>query len=312
MSATEKIYDVIIAGLGPAGASAAIYTARKNLSTLIVAYDSGGQLTKTFDVENYLGIIHSTGWEMAMLFEEHVRKYAVDIELGAAVEKIEDHGDTKTFVTTDGKRYTGKAAIIATGAKPKKINVAGEDEYNGKGLTYCTTCDGPLYRKKVVTIIGGGTSGVEAALEMAKIASEVNLIVRSQLRGEPILMDRLAELPVNVYDNYIPDEIIGDGQYLTAIRIKEKNSGVTKEIATDGVFVEIGRSPNFALVDNLLEINEMGEIIVNSLNETNVAGIFAAGDVTNVKYKQIGIAVGEGSKAALRLTEYLTRRGGKA
>ncbi|MBB5021170.1 NAD(P)/FAD-dependent oxidoreductase [Desulfurispira natronophila] len=304
-----KTYDVIIAGLGPAGESAAIYTARKNLSTLIVTYDSGGQLTKTFDVENYLGTPYSTGIDMAITFEEHVRKYPnVEIEMMHEVVRIEDHGEFKKLVTAEGREFCGRVAIIATGAKPKTVGMAREEEFSGKGLTYCTTCDGPLYRNKVVTIIGGGTSGVEAALEMVKIASRVNLIVRSELRGEPILMDRLREVEVQVYENHIPTEVLG-GDYATGLRIRHKTSGETTDVETDGVFVEIGRSPNAAIFDGQLVLNEGGEIVINPYNETSMPGVFAAGDVTDVKYKQIVIAAGEGAKAALRAAEYLIKQG---
>ncbi|ADU66368.1 FAD-dependent oxidoreductase [Desulfurispirillum indicum] len=307
----EKVYDVIIAGLGPAGESAAIYTARKNLSTLIVAYDSGGQLTKTFDVENYLGIPYSTGWEMAMKFEEHVRKYSnVEIELMQEVVAIEDHGTTKKFITAEGREFQGRSAIIATGAKPKTVGVKNEEKFNGKGLTYCTTCDGPLYRNKIVTIIGGGTSGVEAALEMVKIASKVQLIVRSQLRAEPILMDRLKEVSVDIYENTIPVEILGD-EYVTGLRIRDRNSSVEQELTTDGIFVEIGRAPNADGLKNLLQTNDNGEIVISTYNETNIPGVFAAGDVTDVKFKQVIIAAGEGAKAAMKVSEYLIKQGQK-
>lgn len=306
---TEPIYDVIIAGLGPAAESAAIYTARKNLSTLIVAYDSGGQLTKTFEVENYLGYPFSTGWEMAMKFEEHVRKYPnVHIELMQEVIAIEDHGKIKKFLTADGKEFQGRTAIIATGAKPKTMGVDSEADFNGKGLTYCTTCDGPLYRNKEVTIVGGGTAGVEAALEMVKIATRVNLIVRSQLRAEPILLDRLHEVDVNIYENSIPLQILGQ-DFVTGIRIRNRISDEEQELSTDGVFVEIGRAPNSELARGVLDINESNEITINEVNETSVPGLFAAGDVSSVKFKQVVIAAGEGAKAAMQASEYLLKQG---
>lgn len=301
---SEKLYDVIIIGSGPAGMSSAIYSARKGLSVLVIAQKLGGQVNDTASVENYIGFEFISGEELASSFEKHMKSLKVDIltdELVKSINKVSGNFETSV---SNYMTYKSKTVIVATGSKSRKLGVLGEDEYYGKGVSYCAICDGPLFEDRRVVIAGGGNSAVEAALDLSKIATEVILVHRSEFRADQVLLDKLENIE-NVIVHLQTDikEIYGDG-LVEGIRAFNKESGFDFDIETSGVLVEIGYVPNTQFLENL-ELNKRKEIIINTNNHTSLSGLFAAGDVTDVSYKQIVIAAGEGAKAALAVNEYI-------
>jgi len=296
------MHDLIIIGAGPAGITAAVYAARKKINTLVLTMDIGGQTAWSGDIENYTGYQFITGPELAGKFEEHMRKFDIHLIENEPVIELTKTGDT-CLVRTDKAKYESRTVIIASGKRSKELNVPGENEYKNKGLTYCATCDAPLFTGKNVAVIGGGNSGLDAALQLVRIAKYVYLInITEKLTGDPIMQEQLNANPlVTVMNNARVTGIIGD-KFVTAIKVTR--DGKQETLAVEGVFVEIGLKPNSEFTKGL-ELNEWGEVRVNSRNETNIPGIFAAGDVTDVPEKQIVIAAGEGSKAALSVFKYL-------
>ncbi len=303
---TNSAYDLIIIGAGPAGITAAVYAARKKISFLVISRDIGGQAAWSGDIENYTGYQFVTGPELAAKFEVHMRKFAIDLKEGEAVVDISKSGPVITVKTAKGQ-YQAKAVIIASGKRSREMNVPGEKEFKNKGLTYCATCDGPLFSAKDVAVIGGGNSALDAAIQLSRIARQVYVInISARFSGDPIMQQRL-EQAGNVI-TYHDSRVIAvtGGAFVEGITILRNN--VQEALAVRGVFVEIGLLPNSDMA-KIVAKNELGEIMVNSRNETAVEGIFAAGDVTDVPEKQIIIAAGEGSKACLSAFGYLVRQG---
>ncbi len=297
--------DLIIIGGGPAGITASIYAARKRINFMVVTEDIGGQTAWSGDIENYTGYQFIAGPELVAKFEEHMRQYKIEVRESDRVLEVKNNGETISVVT-DKSRYEGKAAIIASGKRSRELGVPGEKEFKNKGLTYCATCDAPLFAGKDVAVIGGGNSALDAVLQLMKIAKKIYLInLAPNLTGDPIMQEKVRRSKMTtVLNNTHVTAIIGE-KMVNAIRVVKDKNEMT--LPVEGVFVEIGLIPNSAFAIDV-DKNERGEIKVNSYNETNVPGIFAAGDVTDVPEKQIIIAAGEGSKAALGVFRYLNKR----
>jgi len=301
------MYDLIIVGAGPAGITAAIYAARKRLNFLVITKDVGGQAALSADVENYTGYQYITGFELAKKFEEHIREFKIEVKEGEEVVGVKKKGEV-IQVKTDKGAYESRALIIATGARPRALNVPGEREFKNRGVTYCATCDAPLFADMDVAVIGGGNSALDATLQLMKIARKIYLINKNpRFRGDEVMIEKVeASDKVTILYNTNTLEILGD-KMVTGIRIERE--GKREILTVRGVFIEIGYISNSDLVAGLVKRNERGEIVVDDHNRTNVQGIFAAGDVTSVPQKQIIIAAGEGAKAALSAHEYLARSG---
>ena len=301
----ETLYDVIIIGSGPAGMTAAIYSARKGLKTLVLSKDVGGQLNLSAELENYLGYSYIEAPDLINRFEEHVERFDIKRVVGEEVVNLEIADKIKLVHTQAGNRYQGRALIIASGKYPRSLGVPGEDRLLGKGVAYCATCDAPFYKDKVVAVVGGGNSALEAAGELQRWATHVYLVVRGTYGADDILVDRVTRMEkMEVLLNYDTLEILGE-QQVTGLRVRSRAAHSERTLAIDGVFVEIGLLPNTAFAMDVLELNACGEIIVDCQTHTGVPGVFAAGDVTNVRDKQVLVAAGEGVKAALRAHEYL-------
>lgn len=302
----NKTYDLAIVGIGPAGLTAALYAKRKGLDIIIIGNKEGGQVKDTTWVENYLGFEKIKGEELANKFKKHIENNEIDIYNDKSVKAIEND-DLKKIILSNKKEIKSKALIVATGGSPRKLNVKGEEEFYSKGVTYCAICDGPLFKEKNVAIAGGGNSAVEAAIDLSKIASHVTIIQRSTLKADKILIDKLKDISnVDILLQHQVKEISGDKRVRKVTALDKKNDKIV-EIKIDGLFVEIGNIPN-SKPFNILDMNPKKQIIVNKKNETSIPGIFAAGDVTNVSYKQIIIAASEGAKAALTATDYLNKK----
>jgi len=301
------MYDLIIIGGGPAGMTAAVYAARKRLTTLLISQDLGGQPNATAGVENYMGYQFIEGPELMQKFEEQVKRFPVDVKIGQEVSNLSQISQGFEVRTEKGESYQAKAVIIATGKRPRPLNVPGEEKLRGKGVTYCAICDGPLFAGMKVAVIGGGNSALEAAGDMVKIASHVYLVSLTPLTGDQILIDKLKNannLTISLEHEVL--EVKGRN-FVEGIRIRDLKSGQEKELEVGGVFVEIGLIPNSEFVKQVVTLNHLGEIEVNCANETGVPGLFAAGDVTNVPEKQIVVAAGEGAKTTLQAYHYLQR-----
>ncbi len=305
-------YDVLIIGGGPAGAAAAVYAARKGIRTGIVAERFGGQTMDTLGIENFISVLETEGPKFAAALEAHVRHYGVDVMTLQRVARIEpaaQAGGHATVVLDNGARLKSRTVILATGARWRNIGVPGEQEYRTKGVAYCPHCDGPLFKGKDVAVIGGGNSGVEAAIDLAGVVRSVTLLeFADQLRADQVLVDKLKSLPnVTIHTNAQTTEVTGDGQKMDGLRYKDRLSGTEHRLELAGVFVQIGLVPNTEFLKGTVELSKFGEIIVDAKCHTSVPGIFAAGDVTTVPYKQIIIASGEGAKAALSAFDHLIR-----
>ena len=302
---TSLVYDAIIIGAGPAGLSAAIYTIRKLLKTLIISTDVGGQIAWTSDVENYLGFSQVNAAELVTKFESHVKKFNVEKVIGTEVSAVDLIGRSKRVATSDGKTYLGKTLIIATGGRHRPLNIPGERELIGKGLSYCSTCDAPLFADADVAVVGGGNSALGAVIDLIGIARRIHLISLTPLTGDPVYRDKvLRSDKVEIFTLHQPTRVIGETM-VEGLEFKSLATGETRTIAVEGVFVEIGIQPNTSLFLDILTTNEKGEILVDNECRTGLAGVFACGDVTNVPFKQVVVAVGEGAKAALSAYNYL-------
>ncbi len=300
----ETIYDVLIVGGGPAGLNAALYAKRKGLSVGILAERLGGQVLDTSSVENYLGFPSETGEGLMKKFQAHVEELKVPVKEHLQITGIET-GRIKKIHTNIGEVFQAKAVILATGSKPRMLNVPGEKEFLGRGVAYCAICDGPLFAGMDVIVAGGGNSAVEAAIDLAKIANHVALVHRSQFRADQILVDQLRKKEnVSIHLNTQIQSVEGEG-LVSHINALDKESEEVVKIPGNGLFVEIGYLPNSGVFEDLVKQNGRGEIGVNARCETSQAGIFAAGDVTDMPYKQIVISAGEGAKAALTANEYI-------
>jgi len=297
-----QIYDLIIIGAGPAGITASVYAARKKLNFLVISLDIGGQAAWSGDIENYTGYQFITGPDLTQKFQEHMLKYNTMLKENEEVLEIKKSKEG-FLVKTNNADYHSRSIIIASGKKSKELGVPGEGEFKNRGLTYCATCDGPLFSAKSVAVIGGGNSALDAALQLLKIAKQVYIVNDAPTLGGDAIMRQKVEGSgnVSVFNDSQVISVVGD-KFVSGIKIKD-NAGL-RELAVQGVFVEIGLVPNSAFADGI-EKNSKGEIKINLRNETNVPGVFAAGDVTDVPEKQIIIAAGEGSKAALSVFKYL-------
>lgn len=302
----HDIHDVIIVGAGPAGLTAAVYCARKLLSTLVITENIGGQALASWTIENYMGYRMISGDELMKKFEDQVRLQDVMLELDR-VQALFRSDDMFLLKTGSGATYPARAVILAQGKHPRNLGVPGEEKFLGRGLSICSTCDGPLFRDKVVGIVGGGNSALQTAIEMSDIAKSVHLIVRSGIRADEEYIRRYQEKKnITTHSNQVVTSLSGES-HLTGITIQDRTTGDTTPIPLDGLFLDIGWTPNTAFLENLVELNDQKEVIVDLNGSTSLPGLFAAGDVTQVKGKQIIIAAGEGAKAALNAHEYLIR-----
>ena len=307
----KDAFDVLVVGGGPAGAAAAIYAARKGIRTGVAAERFGGQVLDTMAIENFISVKETEGPKLARALEEHVREYEVDImNLQRASQLIPAGDDGLHRVQFEnGGELKAKTLILATGARWREMNVLGEQEYRGRGVAYCPHCDGPLFKGKRVAVIGGGNSGVEAAIDLAGIVAHVTLLeFGEELRADAVLQRKLNSLPnVRVLKMAQTTEVKGDGQKVTGLVYKDRNNDEMHEVELEGIFVQIGLLPNSEWLKGTLELSRFGEIIVDAKGQTSIPGVFAAGDVTTVPYKQIVIAVGEGAKASLSAFDHLIR-----
>jgi alkyl hydroperoxide reductase subunit F len=300
-----KAYDVVVVGGGPAGASAAIYSVRKGLKTAIVAQRFGGQVKDTLGIENLIGTAHTEGPKLAADLVTHMRAYPIDLLEHRKVEGLVTSGIKKEVVLKGGERLIADAVILATGAKWRELGIPGEKEYIGRGVAFCPHCDGPFYKAKRVAVVGGGNSGVEAAIDLAGICAEVTLVeFMDRLKADEELVTHLKSLPnVTILTNTRTVEVHGDGSKVTSLRCQDRTTEQDRTLELEGVFVQIGLVPNSAIVKDVVDTNRFGEIVIDAKNRTSIAGVYAAGDVTTVPFKQIVIAMGEGAKAALTAFE---------
>lgn len=313
----SELYDLVIIGAAAAGCTAAVYAARRNLNFIIITKDIGGEVALSGEVENWPGIIHTTGFQLAQDFHKHAASYNVNIQEGWEITNIHK---IKNIIEVTAKNYAEetrvyrtKTVIIGSGIHPKLIGIPGEVELKGRGVTYCTVCDGPLYRKKVTATVGAGNSGLESALMMSDLAEKVYLLTKYPNdpkvkggfpKGEDILIKKIkARTNVEIIYNASTERILGE-QKVTGLLYRDTATGVEKEIAVDGVMVHVGMIPNSHFAENI-EKNMAGEIKINLLCQTSIPGVFAAGDVTDIPFKQISIAAGQGATAALSAIDYI-------
>ncbi len=300
----DKLYDLIIVGAGPAGITASVYAARKRMDFLVLTGDVGGQAGWTADIENYTGFQFISGPDLVSKFEEHIKQYDVPVKRGERVLNIVKQKNL-IVVGTEKGAYKARTVVVASGKRAKELEVPGEKEFKNKGVTYCATCDGPLFAGKDVVVVGGGNSALEAALQMVKIANKVYMVnITPDLGGDTIIREKVVAADnVTVMNDSEIAAVLGDA-FVTGVRVKKGEK--EEEVPVQGVFVEIGLEPNSDFAGEV-EKNEHGELKVNCLNETSIPGIFAAGDVTDVPEKQIIIAAGDGAKAALGAFKYISR-----
>ena len=309
---TKEPFEVLVIGGGPAGSAAAIYAARKGIRTGVVAERFGGQVLDTMSIENFISITHTEGPKLGAALEEHVRTYGVDIMKFQKVDKLVPAKVPGGLIQIDlasGASVKARSVIVATGAKWRKMNVPGEDAYLTKGVAFCPHCDGPLFKGKRIAVIGGGNSGVEAAIDLAGIVSHVTLLeFDPKMRADAVLQAKLHSLPnVTVITSAQTTEVLGDGTKVTGLSYKDRNGGQEHTVELEGIFVQIGLQPSTDWLKGTLELSPRGEIVIDGRGQTSVPGVFAAGDATTVPYKQIVIAVGEGAKASLSAFDYLIR-----
>jgi alkyl hydroperoxide reductase subunit F len=305
----KDAFDMLIVGGGPAGAAAAIYAARKGIRTGVVAERFGGQVADTLGIENFVSVLETEGPKMVAQMEQHVRHYGVDVMNLQRAEKLAQRDGMLEVSLASGATLRAKTLVLSTGARWRQMNVPGENEYRNRGVAYCPHCDGPLFKGKRVAVIGGGNSGVEAAIDLAGIVAHVTLLeFDGTLRADAVLQRKLLSLPnVTVLTSAQTTEVLGDGSKVNGLRYKDRGTGAMHELALEGIFVQIGLLPNTEWLKGAVELSARGEIVVDDHGRTSLAGVFAAGDATTVPYKQIIIAMGEGSKAALSAFDHLIR-----
>ncbi|MFZ5726964.1 MAG: alkyl hydroperoxide reductase subunit F [Pseudomonadota bacterium] len=312
--AAKEPFDVLVVGGGPGGAAAAIYAARKGIRTGIVAERFGGQLLDTLGIENFVSVQHTEGPKLAAQLEAHVKDYDVDVMNAQEAAELVPGGANGLHEVKlkSGASVRGRTVILSTGARWRQMGVPGEAEYRNKGVAYCPHCDGPLFRGKRVAVIGGGNSGVEAAIDLAGLVQHVTLIeFDAQLRADAVLQAKLGSLPnVTVITSALTTEVLGNGEKVVGLRYRDRNSDEEHRVELEGIFVQIGLIPNTEWLGDAVALSDRGEIEVDARGATNQPGIFAAGDVTTVPYKQIVIAMGEGSKASLSAFDHLIRSRG--
>ncbi|MCS0583607.1 alkyl hydroperoxide reductase subunit F [Massilia pinisoli] len=305
-------YDVLIVGGGPSGAAAAVYAARKGIRTGIATERFGGQVNDTMSIENYISVLETDGPKFAAALEAQVRHYGVEVLTQNTAAKIippSAPGELVEVQFTNGGSLKSSTVILSTGARWRNVNVPGEQEYKNAGVNYCPHCDGPLYKGKRVAVIGGGNSGVEAAIDLAGIVEHVTLVeFAPQLKADAVLVNKVESLSnVTIHVNAQTTEITGDGSKVNGIKFKDRLSGEEHHVPLAGVFVQIGLVPNTEFLKGTVELSRFGEIVVDAHGRTNVPGVFAAGDATTTPFKQIVIAAGDGAKAALSAFDYLIR-----
>lgn len=303
-------YDVVIVGAGPAGMTAGVYTARKKLKTLLLSKDIGGQAAWSSDIENYLGFSMITGAELVQKFEHHLEKFKDEVELRIlqkGVDKIEAQ-DESFIVHADGKRVHTRSVIIAGGKIPRHLNVPGEKEFLNKGVSYCAWCDGPIFEGKDIAIIGGGNSALDAALNVAKFVRHIVIVnVAEQLTADPVMVDKVRDLENARVINGAEVVRMNGSKALSDIEIKDTAKQTHSKVNVEGVFIEIGSLPATDYLKGFVDLNEVGEIKIDTLNATSRKGIFAAGDITDIVEKQVIVAAGEGAKAAIQTSLYLSK-----
>jgi NADH-dependent peroxiredoxin subunit F len=309
----KEPFDVLIVGGGPAGAAAAVYAARKGIRVGVAAERFGGQVNDTMSIENYISVLETNGPKLAAELEAQVRHYNVDImnlQRASQIVPAAQAGGMTEVHLDNGGILKAKSVILSTGARWRNVNVPGEAEYKNKGVAYCPHCDGPLFKGKRVSVIGGGNSGVEAAIDLAGIVEHVTLVEFSDaLKADAVLVNKLKSLPnVAIHTNAQTTEITGDGSKVNGLSYKDRATEAVHHVALEGVFVQIGLVPNTEFLKGTLELSKFGEIVVDAKGHTSLPGVFAAGDATTVPYKQIIIAAGEGAKAALSAFDYLIRQ----
>ncbi|MBD3731532.1 MAG: alkyl hydroperoxide reductase subunit F [Sphingopyxis sp.] len=310
--AAKDAFDVLVVGGGPAGAAAAIYAARKGIRVGLAAERFGGQVLDTMGIENFISVQHAEGPKLVAQLEQHVKDYDVDIMNLQRAEKLipaKTEGGLHEVKLASGASLKARTVILSTGARWRQLGVPGEDQYRNKGVAYCPHCDGPLYKGKRVAVIGGGNSGVEAAIDLAGLVAHVTLIeYDNDLRADAVLQRKLASLPnVKIVTSALTTEVLGDGEKVTGLSYKDRGKDALHQIELEGIFVQIGLVPNTEWLKDSVTLSRHGEIEVDHRGETSQPGIFAAGDCTTVPYKQIVIAMGEGSKAALSAFDYMIR-----
>lgn len=306
------MYDVIIVGGGAAGMTAAIYTGRKNLKTLIISMDVGGQTSIPQAIENYPGFDSINGYELMVKFQTQAMRWGAEMINGKVAKADKKKDGTFKLILGNGDKYECRALILAFGKTPRNLGIPGEDKFMGKGVSTCVTCDGPLYRKKTVVVVGGGNSALGGAWELSDVAEKVYLVHRrDEFRGDEVEVDRVKKQKnIEMVLSHIPKEVKGD-KFVTGLVVEDVNTGKQKTLEVDGVFVEIGFIVDSEWVSHLVKRNKQNEVITNENTETSHPGIFACGDVTNVVFKQTVISAGEGAKAGLQCYHYLSGAGGK-
>lgn len=306
----KDAFDVLVVGGGPAGAAAAVYAARKGIRTGLVAERFGGQVLDTMGIENFISVSHTEGPKMAVALEQHVKEYDVDLMNVQTAKSISTHDGGVRVELESGATLDARTVVLSTGARWRNIGVPGENEYRNKGVTYCPHCDGPLFKGKRVAVIGGGNSGVEAAIDLAGVVAHVTLIeFDTVLRADEVLQRKLRSLPnVDVMVNTKTTQIVGDGQRVTGLTYEDRDNLGEKTLDLEGVFVQIGLLPNTEWLKDSIELSPRGEIVIDDRGQTSMPGVFAAGDCTTVPYKQIVISMGAGATAALSAFDHLIRQ----
>ena len=301
----QEVYDTLIIGGGPAGLNAALYAKRKGLKVGIITERLGGQVMDTSTVENYLGYESMTGEGLVSKFIQHVENLQVPILKEARVDRLTKEDGLHRVQLKNGDSYRSRTLVLATGSKPRKLGIPGEQEFSGKGVAYCAICDGPFFEGLDVVIAGGGNTAVESAIDLAKIANRVDLVHRSRFRADKVLVDQLQKYPnIHVHLETQMEEIKGEAM-VTGIQVLDKKTGNRRTMNTNGIFVEIGYLPNSDAFKETVAVNDRGEITVDAFGRTSEEGIFAAGDITTIPYKQIITSAGDGAKVALAVNDYL-------
>lgn len=303
------MYDLIIIGGGPGGVAAGVYAARKKIKTLLIAESFGGQSIVSSDIQNWIGDVSVSGFDLADRLEKHLRaQEGIEIQSGDLVTSVEKIENGFKVATRNGQVYETKFILLTTGSRRKKLDVPGEKEFDGKGVVYCSTCDAPIFRDKRVVVVGGGNAGLEGVRDAIPYASDITLLIRSELRGDLSTFEKvIANEKVHVVKNVVVTQVLGD-KVVTGIEYQDRTTGEKTTLAVDGVFVEIGAVPNSEFVASLVERDARGEIIVDHKTQaTSCLGIWAAGDVSDVLYKQNNISAGDAVKAILNIYDHLHR-----
>ncbi len=302
------IYDLIIIGGGPAGITAGIYAARKKLKTLLITKEWGGQITKAIEIENWPGTKRISGTDLIQQMTEHLHNFEIEIKENKEIIDLSKKGEN--FILNDGEEtYEAKSVIIATGKIPRLLNVPGEEEFKGKGVSVCSTCDAPMFKNKDVAVIGGGNAGFNVALDIIKYAKKVYVLeFLEEMKGDPITKDKLAQSGIIDFITNVSVKEIKGTKFVESLIYEDRKTGKDTEIPVQGVFVSVGMEAKADFTAKLVELNKIGEIVIDKDNNTKTSGLFAAGDITDIRYEQIVIACGEGAKAVLAATDYLKNK----